>query len=182
MWFHSYDVAHQIRGSVGPESKFLIASKQGRLTAVAFYWNGEPATFDWSLARVPVNNERAFPMGDLTQQADVLGFDWIANPKYAIYASNSPRSTGLGPVTTVLNGGGPVVPYWFAIGLLAALSVALLKGALWRSNPYVVLVAFAFAIVLIGLSLFLDAVGASRHGGFAETNDSQRASKSTSIV
>jgi hypothetical protein len=155
LWFHSYDVAHHIRGSVGLNANFLVTSKQGRFTVLAFRWNGAPALPDWSLTRAPVNDERAFPAGNMIWQTNSFGFATVANPEYPVR---------LGKVTTILSGGGIVVPYWFVIGLLVAVAAALIKGRFWRFNTYAILISLTFVAVVLGLFVFLDRMSESRGG------------------
>lgn len=130
LWVRSFETADQLRGRLWGQQSFVIASKQGRTTAVAFRWTRAPG-YLWRLevARFPAKDEYTFPWNPAWVRESKLGFGWNGEP-------NSLRQSTLASDNTVdpklrlaervsipgLHGAGPIMPFWFLVLVTAALA------------------------------------------------------------
>ena|SRR5688572_15265326 len=161
LWVRSYHDADRIHGPLWQRS-FLVASKQGRITAVAFRrWPGDADAWTLGFHTFPVDDEMSFPLGSVRQYEATLGFGSIANPTYMLTRSTfetPPGATILisGAAVLTLRGSGVLVPFWFLVLVSAILGVALRMKRPWRYTTRSLLIAFTFVAMLLGLVAWLD--------------------------
>jgi hypothetical protein len=161
LWIRSYHSADRLHGRFWERHSFLVASKEGRLIAVAFQSHGAPGWWKWETRSYPVNDELSFPFGSVRQYESALGFGWIVQPAYMVMRSTRTLQDGtqislFGAAIASLNGSGLIVPYWFLVLMTAALAFTLkLKWPL-RFSIRGLFVAVTMVAIVLGLVSVLD--------------------------
>jgi hypothetical protein len=161
LWVRSYHHAERIHGQFSERNSFLIASKQGRVTSVAFRWHGAPGWWKWGIHTFPVDDEMSFPVGSMRQYESGLGFGKISDPMYMVMRSTFETPEGAtilisGAAVATLRGAGVIVPYWFLV-LVAGLSgIALRLEWPWRYTTRSLLIAITLVAGVLGLAAGLD--------------------------
>jgi hypothetical protein len=167
LWVRSYRAADRLHGRFWGRQSFVIAAKQGRVTLVHHRWNGEPEDWRWDVLIAA----RTFPVGSMRMYESMMGFGVTHRP-LMLGPPFTPQGQ-FGPVKveyvegidviklsgkgfTTLNGAGVIVPFWFLILVTAALAASLLVRRRWGYSLRGMLLAFAFAAVLLGMVTILD--------------------------
>ena len=161
LWVRSYEQADRIHGRLWERQSFLVASKQGRVTAVAFRWHGAEKWWQWGTHTFAVDDEMSFPVGSVRQYESGLGFGYVKNPVYMVMRSTFETPEGAtilisGAAVATLRGWGMIVPYWFLVLLAAGVGVALQLEKPWRYTTRSLLIAVTFVAILLGLVAGLD--------------------------
>jgi hypothetical protein len=161
LWVRSYHHADRIHGRFWERNSFLVASKQGRVTAVAFRWHGAPNWWKWSVLSFAVDDEMSFPVGSVRQYESGLGFGVIHNPTYMVMRSTFETPEGAtilisGAAMATLRGSGFIVPYWFLVLVAGMLGIALRLERPWRYTTRSLLIAITLVAVVLGLAAGLD--------------------------
>ena len=161
MWVRSYHDADRLHGRFWGRQSFLIASKQGRVTAVAFRWHGAENWWQWGMHTYAVSDEMSFPVGSVRQYETALGFGLVKEPTYMVMRSTFETPEGAtilisGAAIATLRGWAVIVPYWFLMLVAAVLGAALRFERPWRYTTRTLLVAVTFAAILLGLIAGLD--------------------------
>jgi hypothetical protein len=161
LWVRSYDHADRVHGRFWERDSFLIASKQGRVTAVAFRWHGAPNWWKWGVRSFAVDDEMSFPVGSVRQYESGLGFGVIRNPTYMVMRSTFETPEGAtilisGAAVATLRGSGVIVPYWFLVLVAGLLGMALRLERPWRYTTRSLLIAITLVAVILGLAAALD--------------------------
>jgi hypothetical protein len=161
LWVRSYRFADQWPGPIWRNSTYLVASKQGCLTALLLRPHGAPGWWLRQYRSVPVGDELSFPGGDMRYYKSTIGFGWIRNPHYSVMRSTQTLPDGstimlLGAASATLRGGGPVIPYWFLVSLVALFgSLSFLQ---WppRFSIRGLLIAITIVSMILALASILD--------------------------
>jgi hypothetical protein len=129
LWARSYETADRLHGRFWGRHAFLLASKEGRVAAVALRWHGAPNWWRWGTISYPVDDELSFPLGPVRQYENALGFGWLHRPIYMVMRSTQTLPDGtsvmvFGAATATLQGTGPIIPYWFLVLLTCACAAA----------------------------------------------------------
>ena len=161
LWVRSYHDADRLHGRFWQRQSFLIASKQGRVTAVAFRWHGAPDWWQWGTHAFAIDDEMSFPVGSVRQYEAALGFGVMKDPVYMVMRSTFETPEGAtilisGAAIATLRGSGVIVPYWFLVLLSGVLAVALRLERPWRYTTRSLLIAITFVAILLGLIAGLD--------------------------
>jgi hypothetical protein len=161
LWYRSYDHADRVHGRFWERNSFLIASKQGRVTAVAFRWHGAPNWWQWGVHSFAVDDEMSFPVGTVRQYESGLGFGTISNPTYMVMRSTFETPEGAtilisGAAVATLRGSGIIVPYWFLVLVAGLLAIVVTLERPWRYTTRSLLIAFTLVAIVLGLSAGLD--------------------------
>jgi hypothetical protein len=176
LWIRSYRIADRVHGRFWGRQSFVVASKQGRVTLVSHRWEGQPEAWRWQVLSAPINSKRsipkvaAFPIGGMRMYESAFGFGLIRRP--LIVPPDTPQHLR-GPVVvefvdsldvintagrgrTSLNGSAVIIPYWFLVLVAGVMSAVLLTRRFSSFSLRGLLLAFAFAAVLLGLIAILD--------------------------
>jgi hypothetical protein len=161
VWERSYHHADRLHGKLWGCESFLIASKQGRITAIAFRWHGAANWWTFGIHTFAVDDEMSFPVGSVRQYESAAGFGIIRNPVYMVMRSTFETPEGAtilisGAAVATLRGSGVIVPYW-----LLVLASGLSGIAAWSEHPCrystrTMLVAYTFVAVVLGFVAALD--------------------------
>jgi hypothetical protein len=159
LWLRSYWTADRLHGRLRGRQSFLIASKQGRLTAVGFRWHGAPNGWKWETRSYPADDVMSFPAGDVKQYGHWLGFGTLRDPLYFVMRPRQEMPDGTvvfvwGAATATLRGSGVIVPYWFLLGLVA-LVIAALNVRRWRYSLRTLLIVMTALALWLGLMKLL---------------------------
>jgi hypothetical protein len=171
LWIRSYQRADQLHGRFWGRHCFIVASKQGRLTLVSHRWDVQPDAWRWQVLSDPTGpTAPAFPIGDMRMYESAFGFGLIQRP--LMMPPETPQHLR-GPVVvefvdsldvimltgrgmTPLNGSGVIIPYWFLVLVAGVMTAVLLRRRRLSFSLRGLLLAFAFAAVLLGLIAILD--------------------------
>jgi len=161
LWVRSYGVADRLHGRIWGKESLIVASRYGRVAVVVFHWHGA-RNFEWQLVQYPAGDELAFP-GYSASQRRWLGFGWLSDPLYHVMRSTQTMPDGttihtFGAATAMLQGGGPVIPYWFLVGAAAGISASPWWSAVVRVRGYslrTMLIATTLICVALGLGVWL---------------------------
>jgi hypothetical protein len=161
LWIRSYGQADRLHGRFWGRQAFLLASKQGRVVAVAFGWHGAENWWHWAVRSYPVDDEMSFPVASVRQYESAAGFGAVRNPLYMMMRSTFETPEGAtilisGAAVATLRGWGLIVPYWFLVLLAAVLGVASRLERPLRYTTRGLLVAVTFVAILLGLIVGLD--------------------------
>jgi hypothetical protein len=161
LWVRSYDMADRVHGRFWDRNSFLVASKQGRITAVAFHWHGAPNWWTWGIRSFAVGDEMSFPVGSVRQYESALGFGMVRNPPYMVMRSTFETPEGAtilisGAAMATLRGSGVIVPYWFLLLVAGLLGIALRLERPWRYTTRSLLIAITLVALVLGLATGLD--------------------------
>ncbi len=161
LWVSSYDHADRVHGRFRERNSFLIASKQGRVTAVAFRWHGAPNWWQWGVHSFGVDDEMSFPVGSMRQYESGLGFGTISDPTYMVTRSTFETPEGAtilisGAAVATLRGSGIIVPYWFLVLAAGLLAIVAALERPWRYTTRSLLIAFTLVAMVLGLAAGLD--------------------------
>lgn len=105
---------------------------------IGFEWHGADNSWTWDVRTHAANDIMSFPVGDVRQHVNRLGFGIIRRPTY--FVMNPVQQTPQGPMhvwgaaTATLNGSGIAVPFWLPLLLIAAAPVGLLIARIRRSR------------------------------------------------
>jgi hypothetical protein len=161
LWVRSYRQADRIHGRCWDRQSILAASKQGRVTIVAFRWHGANNWWQWGLSTFAVDDEMSFPVGSVRQYESVFGFGMLHDPLYMVTRSTFETPEGAtilisGAAVATLRGSGIVVPYWFLVLLAGLLGIVLRLERPWRYTTRSLLIAITFVAIVLGLAAGLD--------------------------
>jgi hypothetical protein len=161
LWVRSYHHADRLHGRFWERNSFVIASKQGRVTAVAFQWHGAANWWTFGRHTFAVDDEMSFPVGSVRQYESGLGFGVIHNPTYMVMRSTFETPEGAtilisGAAMATLRGTGVIVPYWFLVLLAGLLGIALRLERPWRYTTRSLLIAITLVALVLGLAAGLD--------------------------
>jgi hypothetical protein len=161
LWVRSYYYADRVHGRVWERNSFLVASKQGRISAVAFRWHGAPNWWTWGVHSFAVGDEMSFPVGSVRQYESALGFGKIRNPTYMVMRSTFETPEGAtilisGAAMATLRGSGVIVPYWFLVLVAGMLCIVLGLERPWRYTTRSLLIAITLVALILGLAAGLD--------------------------
>ena len=161
LWVRSYEQADRLHGRFWGRQSFLIASKQGRVAAVAFRWHGAADWWQWGKFTYAVDDEMSFPVGSVRPYESGLGFGYVKNPVYMVMRSTFETPEGAtilisGAAVATLRGWGMIVPYWFLVLLAGLLGVAARLEKPWRYTTRSLFIAITFVAILLGLVARLD--------------------------
>jgi hypothetical protein len=159
LWVRSFDTADQLRGRLWGEQSFVIASKEGRTTAVLFRWTRAPGyLWRWELVSIPAAEEYTFPWNPAWVQTNRFGFGWNGEPDPMQGPSPIEGDPQNAQVLAFdisipgLSGAGPIAPFWFLV--LCAAALAGFTGTNW---PFRFSVRGMFvAVTIIGIVLALE--------------------------
>jgi hypothetical protein len=84
MWARSYRIADRLHCTFTATQSFVVATNQGRLAVVAYQQGTAPNDWKTGRYRYPVNDDLAFPLGDVRQYDGALGFGVIQQPTYFV--------------------------------------------------------------------------------------------------
>jgi hypothetical protein len=161
LWVRSYDHADRVHGRLWERNSFLIASKQGRVTAVVFRWHGAPNWWQWGAHSFAVDDEMSFPVGGVRQYESGLGFGTISDPTYMVTRSTFETPEGAtilisGAAVATLRGSGIIVPYWSLVLAAGFLAIVAALERPWRYTTRSLLIAFTLVAMVLGLAAGLD--------------------------
>ena len=161
LWIRSYRQADRIHGRFWERESFLLASKQWRMTALAFHWHGAADWWQWGLYMFAVDDEMSFPLGSVRQYESAGGFGIVRNPTFMVTRSTFETPEGAtilisGAAVATLRGSGVIVPYWFLVLVSGLLSIALQSDRLWSFSMRVLLITITFVAIVLGLVAALD--------------------------
>jgi hypothetical protein len=161
LWVRSYHHADRVHGRLSEQNSFLLASKQGRVTAVAFRWDRVPDWWNAGFRTFAVNDEMSFPVGSVRRHEAGLGFGRIRDPMYMVTRSTFETPEGAtilisGAAVATLRGSGILVPYWCLMLLSGLAGIALQLERPWRYTTRSLLIAFTFVAIVLGLVASLD--------------------------
>jgi hypothetical protein len=84
LWVRSYRVAERLHGRLATDKLFIVASKEGRVTAIIFPPAFHGDHWRWQIRRYPVKNELAFPDEYVRQHESILGFGVFHQAYYSL--------------------------------------------------------------------------------------------------
>jgi hypothetical protein len=154
LWVRSYDTADQLHGRFWGRQSFLLASKDGCFTAIAFRWHGAVNWWRWETSSYPVADYMGFPVGPVNQYVNSSGIGWLDRPLY-VGPGVTPRPAGTGNglygvLMAKFNGAGPIVPYWFLVLLTGSCAVAPWISWSRRFSLRTLLIATTLIAVVLG--------------------------------
>ncbi len=161
LWLRSYHQADRIHGRFSGRESFLIASKQGRVTAARFRWHGAANWWTWGIHTFAVDDEMSFPVGSVRQYESAAGFGTISNPTYMVMRSTFETPEGAtilisGAAVATLRGSGIILPYWFLVLVTGLIGTTIRSENPWRFSTRTLLVTVTFVAVVLGLVAALD--------------------------
>jgi hypothetical protein len=169
LWVRSYSYSDQWHIRYWGKQSILLASKSGRIVIVAHEslhyvrWTSLQQSYS-------VDDELSFPTGKIQQYETFGGFGVMNQPAFdtmpADFASRGPFNFEFGPwdakpgahilVPQSLNGRGIMMPYWFAVLLLAVSFVVSLRFQRpCQFSLRTMLIATTLVAVVLGLSVWL---------------------------
>jgi hypothetical protein len=84
MWVRSQWHADRLQGRLPGGRLFLLASTQGRVTAISYGQNLLMEKLGWQVYSHSVGSEYSFPIGSVRSYESALGFGWISNPLFNV--------------------------------------------------------------------------------------------------
>jgi hypothetical protein len=161
IWLRSYHQADRIHGRFWSRESFLIASKHGRLTAVAFHWHGAADWWTWGVQTFAVDDEMSFPIGSMRQYERAAGFGLLMHPTYMVTRSTFETPEGAtilisGAAVATLRGAGVILPYWFLVLVSGLMGITLWLERPWRFSTRSLLIVVTFVAIVLGFVAALD--------------------------
>jgi hypothetical protein len=158
MWLRSYRVADRLHWPLTSGQSFVVASKQGRLAFVGYQQGTQPNQWKTGRFSCPIDDELAFPLGDVREYGVVIRQPMYGVPQMTIPTPGKPPGWA-----TIWNGGimqlrgsGLLVPYWSTVLLMTAIAAASYFRRPWQFGVRALLVAVTFLAVLLGVAAMLD--------------------------
>ena len=152
MWGRSYRESDRMHGRLWDRESFLVSSKQGAVSLLWFRSHGHENWWQWETRTYAVDDEMSFPVGDIDQYQNRLGFGYLNRPMYLVMRTEQNGFTALGAATATLRGAGPIVPYWFLLSIFATLGALL---ALRRSQQFglrTMMLGTTMLVLLMGIA------------------------------
>jgi hypothetical protein len=177
LWVRSYRVAERLHGRLAADRLFIVASKEGRVTAILFPPAFHPGHWRWQIRRYPVENELAFPDEYVRQHESILGFGVFHQAYYSLdqlfgpprissdssiqFNSDAPRNVNSRFIESyanfvTLDGIGIIVPYWFLVAMAAANAFVLWIKRPWRFSLRSLFVIVTLVAILLTMVVVLD--------------------------
>ena len=158
LWLRSYSTSDRLHWSFLGKESIAAASKQGRFLLLRYDNVPQPNAWKNGWYSHSTTDEQSFPMGDIVNKS-YLGFEMIQQPPYFIPELKEvvPGKPGVvtiwNPGVMFLKGSGVMVPDWFLILVVAALSAApWIPG---RFSLRTLLIATTLIAVVLGLVVIM---------------------------
>jgi hypothetical protein len=171
-WGRSYSRAERLHGWSSQNRCFLIASKNGEVTAISFPPAFHPAHWRWGFRSYGIESPLAFPTKNMRRKKIGLGFATVSNLMYSLeQLFSAERFSGMSDVQfaedapvpaasqltfaysnfVVFRSTGLIVPYWFIVAFFAANVSALYLKRPWRFSLRSLFVLITAVAVVLGV-------------------------------
>lgn len=152
MWMRSYREADRLHGRLWDRESFLVGSKQGAVSYLWFRSHGHEKWWQWAMPTYAVDDEMSFPVGDIDQYQNRLGFGHLDDPIYFVMPMEQNGRMMMGAAIATLRGAGPIIPYWFHVSIFATLGALLALRQSMRFGLRAMLLGTTVLALLMGLA------------------------------
>ena len=152
MWGRSYREADRLHGRLWDRESFLIGSKQGTVSFLWFRSHGHEKWWQWETPTYAVDDEMSFPVGDIDQYQNRLGFGYLKDPMYLVMPMEQNGFMMMGAATATLRGAGPIIPYWFPASIFATLGTWLALRQSSRFGLRAMMLGTTMLVLLMGIA------------------------------